>query len=61
LALLKYGFRPTDASIALDQPGSPFSRYQHNGLSVTLPPRVEAPPGDVLNTLLDFWSRTVQK
>ncbi len=31
LALLKYGFRPGDPSIALDQPGSPFNRYAAMG------------------------------
>lgn len=61
LALLKYGYRPADTTIALDQAGSPFTRYRQNGLSVNLPPQVETPPGNVLNTLLDFWSRAVQK
>jgi ABC-type sulfate transport system substrate-binding protein len=61
LALMKYGFRPVEPSIALDQTGSPFNRYTNNGLDVSLPPQVQVPPGDVLNTLLDFWSRTAQK
>ncbi|MDR3578009.1 MAG: substrate-binding domain-containing protein [Anaerolineaceae bacterium] len=59
LALTKYGFRPTDPSIALDIPGSPFGRYAANGIKITLPPLVQLPPGDVLNTLLDFWTRNV--
>jgi len=59
LALLKYGFRPVDQSIPLDQPGSPFNRYRASGFSPTLPPQVQVPPGTVLNTLLDFWSRHV--
>lgn len=59
LALLKYGFRPANAAVPLGQPGSPFERYAANGLQVDLPPEVEVPPGGVLDTLLDFWSRNV--
>ena len=58
-ALLEYGFRPT-ASIPLDQPGSPFLQYTQNGVKTDIPPEVEVPPGNVLNTLLDFWARNVQ-
>lgn len=58
-ALLEYGFRPT-ASIPLDQPGSPFVHYTQNGVRTDIPPEVEVPPGNVLNTLLDFWARNVQ-
>lgn len=61
LALLKYGFRPVDSAVSLDQPGSPFNRYANIGLTTTLPPEVELPPSDVLNTLLDFWARSVGK
>jgi ABC-type Fe3+ transport system substrate-binding protein len=60
LALLEHGFRPVDESIPLDQPGSPLQRYAVNGLQIDLPPEVEVPPGNVLNTLLDFWARNVQ-
>jgi ABC-type Fe3+ transport system substrate-binding protein len=60
LALLSYGFRPADPGIPLDQAGSPFERYAANGLRIDLPPEVELPPGNVLNTLLDFWTRHVQ-
>jgi hypothetical protein len=59
LALTKYGFRPADTSIALDMPGSPFGRYADNGLKVALPSQIQLPAGDVLNTLLDFWTRNV--
>ena len=58
-ALLEYGFRPT-ASIPLDQPGSPFLQYTQNGVHTDIPPEVDVPPGNVLNTLLDFWARNVQ-
>jgi ABC-type Fe3+ transport system substrate-binding protein len=63
IALLKYGFRPVDASISLTQSGSPFELYAANGLSADLSglPTVEVPPGNVLNTLLDFWTRNVQR
>jgi len=60
LGLIKYGFRPAVNGIALDQPGSPFQRYAANGLRVDLPPIAEIPPGDVLNTLLDFWARNIK-
>lgn len=63
LALLKYGFRPVDASISLEQTGSPFDRYAANGFRADLSmlPNVEIPAGNVLNTLRDFWSRNVNK
>lgn len=61
LALLRYGFRPVDAGVPLDQPGSPLRRFAANGLRIDLPPEVEVPPGSVLNTLLDFWGRSVGK
>jgi Ca-activated chloride channel family protein len=59
LALLRYGFRPVDVGVPLDQPGSPLLRFADNGLRLELPPEVEVPPGSVLNTLLDFWGRSV--
>ncbi|MEW6402232.1 MAG: substrate-binding domain-containing protein [Chloroflexota bacterium] len=63
LALLKYGFRPVDASIKLEQPGSPFDHYAANGFLTDLSglPEVEIPTGNVLNTLRDFWSRNVDR
>jgi hypothetical protein len=61
LALLRYGFRPVDAGVQLDQPGSPLRSFAANGLRIDLPPEVEVPPGNVLNTLLDFWGRSVGK
>ncbi len=61
LALLKYGFRPVDETLALDQTGSPFVQYAGNGIQVKLPPQAEIPRGDVLQTLLDFWQRNVQR
>jgi len=60
-ALLKYGFRPQDPGIPLDQSGSPFVRYQDNGLLIDLPPEAELPDGGVLETLLTFWIRNIQK
>jgi hypothetical protein len=63
LALLKYGFRPVDPSVNLDQAGSPFDRYAANGLLSDLSgrPEVEIPPGNVLNILRDFWARNVSR
>jgi len=63
LALLKYGFRPVDKSIPLEQTGSPFDRYAANGFRSDLSnlPDVEIPAGHVLNTLRDFWSRNVSR
>ena len=61
LALLEYGFRPVDPAISLEQSGSPFTRYTANGVKLQLPPEVETPRGDVLQTLLDFWQRNVQR
>ena len=61
VALLKYGFRPTAASVSLDQPGSPFQQYAANGFMTGVPPEVAIPPGDVLNTLIDFWSLRVKR
>lgn len=59
-ALMNHGFRPVNPTITLDQPGSPFALYQDNGLKLALPPNVELPPGNVLDTLLNFWARNVQ-
>ena len=63
LALMKYGFRPVDTSIKLEQPGSPFDRYAANGFRTDLSSsrEVEIPAGNVLNTLRDFWSRNVNR
>jgi hypothetical protein len=61
LALLKHGFRPVDPTIPLDQPGSPLTRYVNNGIQLNLPPEVEVPAGNVLNILIDFWQRNVQR
>jgi hypothetical protein len=62
-ALMNHGFRPVDASINLEQAGSPFDRYAANGFRVDLSalPEVEIPPGNVLNTLREFWSRNVNR
>ena len=56
--------RPTDQalvrlaqSIAARLPGA----SDLPAWTTALPPEVEVPPGNVLNTLLDFWSRNVAK
>jgi ABC-type Fe3+ transport system substrate-binding protein len=61
LALLDYGFRPVVPGIPLDQPASPFLRYMDNGVQLDIPPQVEVPPGNVLNTMLEFWARNIQR
>jgi hypothetical protein len=63
LALLKYGFRPVDTVIPLEQPGSPFDRYAANGFRADLSflPEAQVPPGSALNTLREFWSRNVTR
>jgi ABC-type Fe3+ transport system substrate-binding protein len=58
---LDHGFRPVDDGIPLDQPGSPFLQYADNGINTEIPPEVEVPPGNVLNTLLEFWARNVER
>ncbi len=62
-ALLRYGFRPVDASIPIDQPGSPFIKYAANGFRSDLTglPTVKVPDGSVLNTLQEFWSRNIAR
>jgi ABC-type Fe3+ transport system substrate-binding protein len=61
VALLRFGFRPVDTSIPIDQFGSPFVQYAGNGFQSDLTnlPTVEVPDGSVLNTLLEFWSRNI--
>lgn len=57
---LRHGFRPVDDEISLDDPGSPFPQYEANGVQLDLPDQVEVPPGNVLNTMLEFWARNVE-
>jgi hypothetical protein len=61
LALLKHGYRPVNAAVSLTMPGSPLSQYATNGFRADLPPEVEVPSGNVLNTLLDLWSRVTSR
>jgi ABC-type sulfate transport system substrate-binding protein len=61
LALLDYGFRPVHPDVKIDQPGSPFLNYINNGVELQIPPEVEVPEGNVLNTLLEFWARNIQR
>jgi Ca-activated chloride channel family protein len=61
LALTQHGFRPVDPNVPLDGPDSPLQRYAANGVRLDLPPEVEVPSGNVLNTLLEFWARNVQR
>jgi ABC-type sulfate transport system substrate-binding protein len=56
---LALGFRPADPSLALDQLDSPFVRYAANGIMTQLPPQVDVPPGEVLDTLMRIWCTAV--
>jgi hypothetical protein len=56
---LALGFRPADATLALDQPGSPFITYASNGIQIQMPPEVEVPPGETLDVLLGIWCTAV--
>ena len=60
-ALMKYGFRPVEPSIDLEQSGSPFDHYAANGFKADISniPDAEIPQGNVLNTLREFWARNV--
>ena len=62
-ALLTYGFRPVDKSIPIDSNASPFTRYISNGFQANLSSinTVEIPNGQVLNTLLELWIRSIQR
>jgi hypothetical protein len=57
---LRFGFRPVDDTISLTGASSPFPRYEANGVRPDLPDQVTVPPGNVLNTMLEFWARNVQ-
>ncbi len=61
VALMKYGFRPVEPSVRLEQPGSPFEVYAYNGFESDLSayPEIPVTSGEVLNILLEFWSRNV--
>jgi ABC-type sulfate transport system substrate-binding protein len=57
---LRFGFRPVDDSVSLAGADSPFPRYEANGVRLDLPDGATVPPGNVLNTMLEFWARNVR-
>jgi ABC-type sulfate transport system substrate-binding protein len=57
---LRFGFRPVDDSVSLAGADSPFPRYEANGVRLDLPDEATVPPGNVLNTMLEFWARNVR-
>jgi ABC-type Fe3+ transport system substrate-binding protein len=59
LALMDFGFRPSDTTIDLNQSVSPFMKYSAMGVKNSIPPEINIPDVDFLNTLLDFWNRKV--
>jgi ABC-type Fe3+ transport system substrate-binding protein len=60
-ALMEHGFRPVNPSVPLDQPESPLVRYVDNGIRLDLPVEITLPEGNVLDTLLTFWIRNIQR
>jgi hypothetical protein len=60
-ALMEHGFRPVNPNIPLDQPGSPLVHFADNGVRLELPPEITLPEGNVLDTLLTFWIRNIQR
>lgn len=58
---LKAGFRPVDPGLTLDGSDSPFQVFAANGFKTDLPPAVSVPDGNTLNTLLDFWARSIAR
>ena len=60
---LKFGFRPSDASVPLKSadPNNPFNKLAANGIKVDLPPVAETPSGPVVRAILTMWSRIVAK
>lgn len=57
LALIDYGFRPVNVSVAVDSADSPFRRFSSYGVRVDSGQavEVEVPSADVLNELLSLW------
>ena len=59
---LQYGFRPADPNVAItsDAPGNPFTKYASNGVQVTIAQLAEAPPAEVVNSLLELWKNKIK-
>ncbi len=58
-----YGFRPADPNVPIvdNDANNPFNRFRDYGVRVDVPQVVETPSGDVVNTLLEFWRRRINK
>lgn len=61
LALRTYGFRPGNLDVAVNIPGNPFERYASYGVQLDIPQGATAPPGNVLNELIELWRRRVDR
>ena len=55
------GFRSVLPDVPLDSATSPFTRNASAGVKLELPALVEVPGADVLNALLDAWTRAAQR
>lgn len=58
---VQLGLRPVLANVPLDSAGSPFTRNATAGVKLDVPTLVEVPKADVLNALLDAWTRATQR
>lgn len=58
-AALGFGFRPADASIALDSADSPFVRYTQYGVQTKIDTLVADPSAETIAALLELW-RTLE-
>jgi ABC-type sulfate transport system substrate-binding protein len=59
---LEFGFRPADTSIPVvtNDAQNPFTRLASAGITVDVPPAVDAPDGPVVRNLMMMWTRVVQ-
>ncbi len=60
---LQYGFRPADPNVAItsDDSSNPFKKYAPNGVQVAIAQQVEAPPAEVVNSLLELWKNQIKR
>jgi hypothetical protein len=56
-AAVLLGFRPSDPDISLDIPNSPFKIYADRGIKTDVGALVSEPSAEVIQALLDTWSR----
>jgi ABC-type molybdate transport system substrate-binding protein len=54
---LEHGFRPGNPAVPIRGPASPFGRYAGSGLKVEIPDVCEVPGPQVIEGLLQAWTR----